>query len=261
MTAAAIATVDELSKGRAILGLGAGGSAIRALGIARAHPIEAVRDSIAIIRGLTGHGYVNYTGKHFSYEGHLDFTPLRRVPIFVGTRGPRMLELAGELADGVIIGGLARPLAIRTALNFVEAGARRAKRAVSDLHKVLWLRVSISKNRELAVAAVRRAVALALATGAHMIERLNLELPHPVSEIVYRTEGTPTDETVEVLDPLLTDDVIDQLALADNLEGVKMRLSEVSSLHVDQVVMNPYPPEGSSIEEQIELFSGLARQV
>ena len=74
LTAAAIATVDELSGGRAVLALGAGGG-LEQFGIDRVNPVGALREATQIIRGLTAGEKVDFAGRHFTVNGaQLGFT-------------------------------------------------------------------------------------------------------------------------------------------------------------------------------------------
>lgn len=99
-------TLDELSGHRLVLGLGLGlrGIGEWMVGVAVAPPVESMREYLTIVRALVRDGEVSYTGRWHS--GHATYTGPRReggLPIHVGAFGPRMLELAGELADGVIL--------------------------------------------------------------------------------------------------------------------------------------------------------------
>jgi alkanesulfonate monooxygenase SsuD/methylene tetrahydromethanopterin reductase-like flavin-dependent oxidoreductase (luciferase family) len=103
----AAATVDQLSGGRFILGLG---SSHRVQvepehGIPYGRPIQRLRDSVAIIRALLRHGSVAYRGETVSIERFdLWFTPLRsEIPIYLAGLFPKMLQVCGELAQGVLL--------------------------------------------------------------------------------------------------------------------------------------------------------------
>lgn len=109
-TAAAIASIDELSGGRAFYGIGAGGSlTLDPLALERRRPLAAVRESIEATRRLFGGGPVDHDGA---------FAPLRAaslpyarpdIEIWLAGRGPKMLAMGGEIADGVMLDFIHKP--------------------------------------------------------------------------------------------------------------------------------------------------------
>lgn len=109
-TAVAIASLDELSGGRAFLGLGAGGS--RTLGplqMARTSPLQVCREAAEIARLLWRENVVNYQGKYFQLaEARLNFPCRPDIELHWAARGPNMLALGGELADVVLLHGIPR---------------------------------------------------------------------------------------------------------------------------------------------------------
>ena len=126
-----IAAFDELSEGRAVLGIGAGiPSRIKKTHAPVDRPIAAVRDAVTITRALLRGETVTYTGKAFSADGvRLDFTPRRaNVPILTAAMGPQALALCGEVADGVIISNLVPTAFTRRAVAIIQEAATRAKR-------------------------------------------------------------------------------------------------------------------------------------
>ena len=104
MLAVAIASLDELSGGRAVLTLGAGGSGFAQMHLERKHVNEALRETVVMIRALLSGDVVNFDGKLFKLTGaQLRFDIRPDIPIFIATRSPMNLELAGEIADGAVI--------------------------------------------------------------------------------------------------------------------------------------------------------------
>ncbi len=125
-----IAAFDELSEGRAVLGIGAGiPSRVRRIGPAD-RPIAAVRDAVTITRALLRGDSVTYTGKAFSADGvRLEFAPRRAdVPILTAAMGEQALRLCGEIADGMMVSNLAPPAFTRHAVPIVHEAAKRAER-------------------------------------------------------------------------------------------------------------------------------------
>src|SRR5262249_53553507 len=113
LTAMAIATLDEVAQGRAILGLGAGVAGFTEMHIARRQPAQAMRETVAVVRQLLEGATVDLHGQVISLaHGRLDFQPRRaRVPIYIASNGPLGLALAGEIAEGAVMqGAVAEPL-------------------------------------------------------------------------------------------------------------------------------------------------------
>ena len=127
MTATAIASLDELSGGRAFLGLGAGGSlTLGPLGLRRERPLDTVRDTIRACRGLLDGDSVTMTGTSFELRSARIGFPVRTgIEVWIAGRGPRMLDLGGELADGVMLDFLHKAT-LGDQIARVRAGAARA---------------------------------------------------------------------------------------------------------------------------------------
>jgi len=126
-----IAAFDELSEGRAVLGIGAGiPSRIKKTHAPVDRPIAAVRDAVTITRSLLRGETVTYTGKAFSADGvRLDFTPRRgTVPILTAAMGVQALRLCGEIADGAIISNLVPTAFTRQAVAIIHEAATRMNR-------------------------------------------------------------------------------------------------------------------------------------
>ncbi len=104
VTAAAIASLDELSGGRAFLGIGAGGfDTLLPMGLERRKPLSAVREMIQLTRALNGGGPVDFNGEQFQLHGaRIDYAR-PDLEIWLAGRGSKMLALGGELADGVLL--------------------------------------------------------------------------------------------------------------------------------------------------------------
>ena len=106
LTAMAIATLDEISARRAILGIGAGISGFAELGVERKKPARAIREAIELIRMLLRGETVTYQGDVIRFhDGKLGFAPHRaEIPVYVASNGPLGQKMAGAIADGAIMG-------------------------------------------------------------------------------------------------------------------------------------------------------------
>jgi len=107
-----IGALDELSGGRASLGIGSGHAApIQKLGIDNSRPLGALRDTFAIVRGLLGGESFTHKGSVFSVEGvKLSYKPRRAdLPLLMAARGERALALCSRIADGLMISNMCPP--------------------------------------------------------------------------------------------------------------------------------------------------------
>jgi 5,10-methylenetetrahydromethanopterin reductase len=128
ITAAAAATTDELSSGRFVLGIGSGESSVRVMGWKTAK-LDQMREYIEVMRRLWQGDWVAPHGPSF----HLQYATGRPLPVYIAATRPKMLQLAGEIADGVImVTGISKE-SLDYGLTNVEIGARRAGRRLEDV--------------------------------------------------------------------------------------------------------------------------------
>ena len=106
VTAAALASLQELSGGRAFVTVVAGGSmTLGPMGIDRAAPLAVARETMEILRRLWTGETVNWRGQRYSLDRARLAMGAQHIPVWLAARGPKMLELAGEMADGVVLMG------------------------------------------------------------------------------------------------------------------------------------------------------------
>lgn len=258
LVAAAIATLDELSKGRAVLGLGAGGTNHRALGVERAAPVRTLRDAILLIRGLLRGETVTVEGPTLTArEAVLDVAPLRAaVPIYLGARGPRMLELAGEVADAAIIGNLATAGGWRYALARVRAGAARAGRRADAVSLTAWLYCSIADESSAALDAIRPLVATSFVTSRPILADLGLVMPQRFAERMAAFGWSPSVAAVREAGALLPPESLEWFGLAGTPAECRARLGRLLEEFPDisQVAIVPAPAVGDTVAGVVRRF-------
>lgn len=195
------ATLDEISGGRFNLGIAAGGAELlKWVNITPERPLAATRRAIAQINAMLAGG----AAEDWRPEAYLRFTPQRRVPIYLGAMGPKMLRLAGEVADGVLP-LLFPPEHFATVRPLVAAGAAAAGRAMDDIDLAACLWVSIAEDHEAAEAVLRDKIAYYGAGLSPLIlDRLGVaKADFALIEHAMMTERNPAKARALVTDKML----------------------------------------------------------
>lgn len=237
--AAAYATLSELAPGRGIIGLGAGGSGLDKIGVQRSKPLAGVRAGISAIRGLLAGETVSLESPAFAlHDGRLAFDSVGAMPIALVAHGPRMYELAGELADIAVIANYATPDAIESARSNIQRGITARAKALEPLRQCWRVDICVSEDREAARSVMRRRVTQLLKSGYYGAAFLEpLGLGH-----LAGAELTP--QAVE--------SVLDGVAFAGEAGEVRNRLREVcSDPNFEMICWRAYPTESQTLHEAV----------
>jgi 5,10-methylenetetrahydromethanopterin reductase len=256
LTAMAIATLDEISGGRAMLGLGAGISGFAELGIRRTKPARAIRESIELIRALLRGETVDHRGEVVAFDhGRLSFGPVRAdIPVYVASNGPLGQRVAAELADGVIMEACASTAELRAFRSAVEGAARKTGRDSRSIRVVARLNTCIAADGRAARNAVRPTVARYLGAGRLRSRTAAAQGLTLSEEAVALVAGATYAEGVAPylpLLPLITDRHVDASTLAGTVDEVAEHAIELCRAGADVIIARPFAAEGGSIEETI----------
>jgi 5,10-methylenetetrahydromethanopterin reductase len=258
LTAMAIATLDEISGQRAVLGLGAGVSGFRELGIEREQPAIAMREAIALIRRLLAGETVSYQGRRVSFhEGRLDFTPLRsHVPIYVASQRPAGCRLAGRMADGAIMQGcVAEPL-LRFFRQMVTEGAQQSGRDPSTIDLVARINVCVHDAPRAAREAMKPGIARSLLSQApdfFTFTQAGLAVPPTLREQACALPYTHDPAPLRTLAAEIPDAFVEALTLAGPPAEVAAGVTRLARGGITQLIVAPVAPDGR-IEATIERF-------
>ncbi len=256
VTAATIATLDELSGRRALLGLGVGGTGFRELGLASPLPVAALRESVDVIRRLLRGEEVTTQGKVVSLsQGRLQFAPVRPdIPIYFATHGAQITKLAGEVADGVLIANTLVPSAIAFYLAQLREGAAKGGRSLRDVDVSLRFEVCLDDDGDAAFGVMRRRVAQRLMAGyprLEFLERLEVVLPEAFLELAARKDGRQLDRLAALLPP----EAVERTVLAGRPDHVAKQIAAALTPEVTRVTIRPHAVPGRSVGAVLRAFA------
>lgn len=258
VTAQSLATVHELSGGRAALAMGAGGSGFPMMRIERRRPAAALRDACRIARGMVAGESVTLDGENASVrEAHLHFAPpAPPPPIWIATRGDRTLEVAGEVADGALIATYAQSEQIAEALALVRSGERKAARPAGEVRTMARVDTCVHPDGERAVEGTRVMVAKLLWASypdRGFVERVGLEVPGPLEEVIARRDY----DLLEDASDLVPDELIEAFCWAGTPNAVAARVAEVvARTDVRELGFWLLRAPEQSLAEAMELLAG-----
>jgi len=253
LTATAVASVNELAQGRAILGLGAGISGFDALGIKRQAPAVAMRETIEVARRFWAGETISFEGRHVkSFGAHLHF-PAQQVPIYVAGRGPQVLALGGELGDGIIIGHLTSDKGLGFSVGQIEKGRAKRPASMKVPELALWAYTSVSRDGDAARRSVKPAIGRTIRSTPEALDIFGVSAPGLLDEIAKfgYARSTAYDEAMWKAVP---DELTDHLSISGTPEECVKRIKAIRACGVEHVIALPYPAAGMNAVEMVDLF-------
>ncbi|MDA0265197.1 MAG: LLM class flavin-dependent oxidoreductase [Chloroflexi bacterium] len=210
VTASAVATLNEISGGRAFVGIGSGDSAILNLGLRPAR-LKELEEYIHALRAMLAGQPFNYKGRSI----HVQWSD-QPVPIVMSAEGPKTLALAGAVADAVIVhSGLTKDVLADTIARIRE-GERAAGRPEGSAEVWAFAKCNIADRREDAVNEIK----MALVASGHHAFRFTLEgknVPEDLQESVMALQGEYVASEHEQLGDTRNAALSDELGLTDFL--------------------------------------------
>jgi 5,10-methylenetetrahydromethanopterin reductase len=254
MLAVAIASLDELSGGRAVLALGAGGSGFAEMHLERTQPNVALRECVSIVRALLAGESVTFDGRLFKLtDAKLRFDVRGDIPIYIATRSPKNLELAGEIADGAIIATYVSKPQLAFAMDRVRTGAERAGRSLSDVTVISWVYASISDDGRQAVENVRPFVTQALINTspdayASILAGFDEGLPAFLDRC--RQMGRVGLEEAYADRIYLTDEVIKRFSIAGTSDDCIAKVKEIETFGIHDIWLRCFSAPRAEVEHE-----------
>jgi 5,10-methylenetetrahydromethanopterin reductase len=247
VVASAYATLEELAPGRFILGIGLGDSSVETMGMKPAklgyfeQTIQEMRDLLA------GKEVALETGKI-----HLKHPAKNKIPIFIAASGPKMLELSGRIADGIIVLVGVADEYLRQAKEKIAAGAKAAGRKLSDIHLVLWVPCAVS-DKAPAKDAVKAHVARVVAHPQPYV--LDAKEQKVLAEIRKTYDYYHHMEQEANHAEVIPDWLVDKFAIAGTVAECRAQVERIKKSGIQQIAIIPYSAPGGSREETMRGFA------
>lgn len=243
--ASAIATVDDISNGRAVFGIGPGDKmTFEALGMQWTSPLQTVRETVEVVRRLTSGESISFEGDVISIKkAKLNFSS-RAVPIYIGVQGPGMLKLAGEMGDGALVNA-SHPSDFKFAIKMLKEGA--ANRDFSQFDVGAYTSFSVAEDRDEAITAAKPVIAFITAGSPPGVLKR-----HGIPEEDYTRLTSAFREGFKQAVGSVTEEMISAFSICGTPDDCIEQIHELINAGVTQII--PGSPLGPEKKKSIQLI-------
>ena len=231
LLAATYLTLDDLAPDRIICGIGAWWDPLaQNVGITRRKPLLAMRETIDVMRRLLALENVTFEGEFHHVNGiELDIVHGRReprdVPMYIGATGPKMMQLAGEIADGVVLNYCVPPDYNDVAMEQLDIGAQKAGRTLDDIDRPQLIVCSVDSDRERALDGARGLLTQYLAQQPH-IARASGVKPEVVEKIQSILGWPATKEEIDKAKVYVPDELVLRITATGTPDEARAKVQE-----------------------------------
>lgn len=231
LLAATFLTLDDLAPNRIICGIGAWWDPLaKNVGINRSKPLTAMKETITILRRLLNMERVTFHGEFVHVDGiELDVVHGRReprnVPIMIGATGDQMMEMTGELADGVVLNYCVPPDYNIKALELLEKGAKKAGRSLDDVDRPQLVVCSVDHDHDKAIDTTRGLLTQYLAQQPHIAKASGVS-GDVVTQIQSILGWPATNEQIQRAKHLVPEDLILKITASGTPAEARAKVDE-----------------------------------
>lgn len=258
LMAMTLATLDELAPGRIICGLGAYWDPLAwKQGIVRTKPLTQMREYLIAVRRLLNLEEFTYEGEFVHLRditldlGHGALREPRPVKLYIGPTGPKMTELAGEIADGAILNGLLSPTYTRQMVAWIRRGAERSGRSLDGFEQPQLVNIAMSDDVKEAKQLARYLVTKYLGQQPHIGKASGLD-PELLDRINKAMGGWPARPGgIESAMSLVSDEIVDSLTISGNERHVRDRVQEWIDAGITYPILLPLSENYDEIVERL----------
>ena len=255
--ASTFSTLDDLAPGRIILGIGAWWDPLASkVGIERKRPLKVMREVVTTVRALLADETVSFSGDFVQLDGvELDYVYQERrpkeVPIYIGATGMKMMELSGEIADGVVLNYLVSPEYNKRAMEHLEIGASKAGRSIDEIDRPQLVVCSLAEDRKEALDGARLMVTQYLGQQPHIMKASGV--PEELLDEIGKVLTWPaTHEQVEAASKLVPDEVVQMICDAGTPDEVREKVAQYMKDGCTCPILYPLGPD---VRLMIDTFS------
>jgi len=255
--AATFSTLDDLAPGRVLLGIGAWWDPLaKKVGIDRARPLTVMREIVQTVRALLNNENVTFHGQYVHLDGvELDYVYQERrpknVPIYIGATGMQMMELTGEIADGVVLNYLVSPDYNDRAIEALSVGAARAGRSIDDIDRPQLVVCSVHEDHDVALDMARLMVTQYLGQQPHIMKASGV--PQTLLDKVGEVLTWPaTHEQVEAASRLVPDEIVQMLTASGTPAEARAKVAHYIEHGCTCPILYPL----GDVKAMIDAFSG-----
>ncbi len=251
-------TLDELSKGRVLLGIGAWWDPLAwKVGIDRKKPIRAMREYVTVLQRLFKMENVTFEGEFVRVRDiRLDVvygdpsTP-RAIPIFIGATGWEMIELTGEIADGLLLNYLVSPQYNKIAIEHLREGATRSKREFKKIDRPQLVVCSLDEDTDRALDDARPLVAQYLGQQPHIAKASGVK-ESLIEEVKTALGGWPAKPGgLEKAKQLIDDKLVQLITASGTADDCVRKVREYNETGCTCPILYPL---GDDVRAMIDVF-------
>ncbi|MFC1921929.1 LLM class flavin-dependent oxidoreductase [Chloroflexota bacterium] len=250
-------TLDDLAPDRIICGIGAWWDPLaRNVGIERRKPLTAMRETVEVLRRLLNLERVTFHGDFVHVDGiELDVVHGRReprnVPIMIGATGDKMMELTGEIADGVVLNYCVPPEYNERALELLARGAKKVGRNMEDVDRPQLVVCSVDPDREKAIDTTRELLTQYLAQQPHIAKASGVS--QDVVDKIQSILGWPaTIEQIQQAKHLVPEELIHRITASGTPEEARIKVEEYRRNGCTSPILYPV---GGDVKLLIDTFA------
>jgi 5,10-methylenetetrahydromethanopterin reductase len=257
LLAATFLTLDDLAPGRVICGIGAWWDPLaRNVGIDRRKPLLAMRETVTVLRRLLNMERVTFHGEFHHVEGiELDVVHGRReprqVPIMIGATGDLMMEMTGEIADGVVLNYCVPPAYNDRALELLDKGARKAGRSLDGIDRPQLIVCSVDHDHDRAIDSTRGLLCQYLAQQPHIAKASGVA-DSVVAEIQSILGWPATREQINRAKHLVPEELIDHITASGTPDEARRKVAAYCERGCTCPILYPV---GGDVHLLIDTFS------